>query len=90
METIQILVESINCRGLRDKIKRNNFFDKAIKDKINILCLQETHIVKEDLNLLKQEWNVVFTISGNKTNSGGVLTAIDSNFEHIIHEKKLV
>ena len=46
-ETIQI--ESLNCRGLRDKKKRLDFFDRAIKDKINILCLQETHLLEEDI-----------------------------------------
>ena len=51
------------------------------------MCLQETHIIKEDLNLLKKEWNADFIIAGNKTNAGGVLIVIDGNFEHIIHEK---
>ena len=53
------------------------------------MCLQETHIIKEDLNLLKKEWNVDYIVAGSKTNAGGggVLMVIDGNFEHIIHER---
>ena len=40
------------------------------------------------MNTLKKEWNVEFTIAGSERNAGGVLVAIDSNFEHIIHSKK--
>ena len=86
METIQI--ESINCRGLRDKMKRIDIFEKAREERINILCLQETHIMKEDMNILKNEWNVNFFISGKEKNSGGVLIAIENNFEHKIHNTK--
>ena len=84
MEMIQI--ESINCRGLRDKMKRLDIFDRAQKDKIKLLCLQETHIIENDLNTLKLEWNIEFVILGKETNSGGVMIAIDNNFEHKIHE----
>ena len=64
MELIQI--ESINCRGLRDKMKRLDILDKAREEKVNILCLQETHIIEEDINSLKQEWNVNYFILGTE------------------------
>ena len=85
METIQI--ESINCRGLRDRNKRLDILEKAKEVKINILCLQETHIIDTDINQLKQDWNIEYFISGKETNSGGVLIAIDKNFEYKIHDK---
>ena len=84
METIQI--ESINCRGLRDQLKRMDIFEKAKTEKINILCLQETHIIEEDIITLKDEWNINFIISGKETNSGGILIAVQNNFEYKIHE----
>ena len=80
-----IKIESINCRGIRNKGKRVDIFNKAREEHIHILCLQETHITAKDLNTIKNEWNVTFHISGNETNSGGVLIAIDNNFEYICH-----
>ena len=85
METIQI--ESINCRGLRDRNKRLDILEKAKEEKVNILCLQETHLIDTDINQLKQDWNIDYFISGTETNSGGVLIAIDKNFEYTIHDK---
>ena len=77
-----IIIESINCRGLRNKQKRNDIFNKAVKEKVNILCLQETHLIDEDLNTLKNEWNVHYIIGGSEKNAGGTLIALDSNFEY--------
>ena len=37
------------------------------------------------MNTIKNEWNVTFHISGNETNSGGVLIALDNNFEYKCH-----
>ena len=82
-----IIIESINCRGLRNKQKRNDIFNKAVKERVNILCLQETHLIDEDINTLKNEWNVHYIIGGSEKNAGGTLIALDSNFEHKIHEE---
>ena len=83
-----ISIESINCRGLRDHKKRIDFFSKAKEKHINILCLQETHIINNDLETLKEEWNINFYIAGRDTKAGGVLVAIDDKFEHNIHSVK--
>ena len=80
-----IIIESINCRGARNRVKRTDIFDKAKKEHVNILCLQETHIIPEDINMIKDDWNVEFYISGKESNSGGVLIALENNFEYICH-----
>ena len=82
-----IKIESINCRGIRQREKRIDIFNKAIEDHLSILCLQETHIKPEDLNILRDEWNVNFYISGKETNSGGVLIALANNFEYKCHKE---
>ena len=81
-----ILIDSINCRGIRDKIKRADILLKAREEHINILCLQETHMKPEDTETIKKDWNIDFILSGETQNSGGVLIAIDNNFEHIKHK----
>ena len=80
-----ITIESINCRGVRNRLKRTDIFNKAKTEQVNILCLQETHITPEDLNMIKDDWNVEYYISGKETNSGGVLIALENNFEHTCH-----
>ena len=88
MEMIQL--ESINCRGLQAKMKRLDFFDKAQGEKVNVLCLQETHLINDDLKILKEEWNINYFISGNVRNAGGGgLIAVDNNVEWKIHDNKI-
>ena len=78
-------IESISCWGLRKKRKRLDIFEKAQKESVNILCLQETHLRSEDQQMLKSEWNATHIISGSETNSGGVMIIIEHNFEFKIH-----
>ena len=74
----------LNCRVIRDSIKRADILDKARSRNSNIICLQETHIIGSDLNLLRKEWNVKYFISGNKRNARGVMVIFDNNVEYII------
>ena len=85
MSTIKI--ESINVRGIRDKLKRTDIIKKAIEENVNILCLQETHITEEDFRILKEEFNLNYVISGKERNAGGVMIIIDNNFEYKIHNR---
>ena len=55
-----ILIELINCRGVRNRNKRADIFHKAKEKHIDILCLQKTHITPDDLNMVKEDWNVIF------------------------------
>ena len=83
MTTLRI--ESLNCRGIRDGIKRLDILDCARNRKTNIICLQETHITGRDINLIKKEWNVKYLISGNQSNAKVVMIILDNNFEYKIH-----
>ena len=67
----KVLIESMNCSGLRDKEKRLDIFHKAQEDHINILCLQETHLKTEDLKNINDDWNANHFVSGKDTNAGG-------------------
>ena len=81
-----IKINSHNCRGIRDKKKRADIFLKAKEEGVNILCLQETHLKLEDLDTIRNEWNVDYYISGKDRNAGGTLIAIDNSFEQKCHE----
>ena len=46
-----IKIESLNCRGYRDLKKRSDFFEDLKKRGINIINLQETHMISKDLTM---------------------------------------
>ena len=87
MTTLRI--ESLNCRGIRDKLKQTDVLDRACSRKVNILCLQETHLIGKDLYCLKADWNVKYLISGNQRNARGVMIIFDNNFNYYIHNVML-
>ena len=78
-------IESLNCRGLRDLKKRSDILDDFKKRNVNIIHLQETHLIASDLPSLKETWNVKFLIAGEKKQSMGVVTIINSNIEYKLH-----
>ena len=79
-----VTVLSANCQGLRDKRKRFDVFNYFKKKKANIICLQDTHLTKQDEKLIRHEWNNDLIINGTKTNSRGTLILFDSQFEYKI------
>ena len=75
---------SANCQGLRDKGKRYDVLTYMKSLNPNILCLQDTHLTKDDISSIKKLWNGECLIHGTKTNSRGVAILINSGFEYKI------
>ena len=48
---------------------------------MDIMLLQETHLIDRDINDLKREWNINYYIAGKSTNSKGVAILINTTFE---------
>ena len=67
-----IKVLSANCQGLREMTKRTDVLNYLDKLGGNIICLQETHWVNNDIGSLKNIWNGECLLNGNKTNAKGV------------------
>ena len=79
-----IKVSSANVQSIRDKKKRFDVLNYLLKD-TNILCLQDTHLIKADTRSLMQvfpEYEIL--IEGVKTNSRGVCIFLKKNFEYKI------
>ena len=55
----KLRIESLNGRGLRDRIKRCDFFDRARMRHTDILLLQETHWIETDYTDIKEDWNLL-------------------------------
>ena len=77
---------SANIRGLRQHFKRRDIFEYIKNLKADIICLQETHLIQKDLNMLRKEWNVDYFIAGNSTNSRGVMIMLNNTFEYKVNQ----
>ena len=81
----QIKICSFNASGLRVKKKFTSIMNFMKTNKMDVVLLQETHIVKEDMNYIKKVWKGQYHLSGDSTNSKGLLTLFSKNipFENI-------
>ena len=54
------MAESLNGRGLRDRSKRVEIFDRIKNRNTDIILLQQTHWTENDYTDLKDDWNIEF------------------------------
>ena len=55
-------IVSANVRGIRQTLKRIDIWNKLKELNANIVLLQETHLMKKDLNDVRKEWNIEFIL----------------------------
>ena len=79
-----MVIQSLNARGLRQENKRFEFFNSFKQQHLDIILVQESHWVPDDVPQLSKEWNVTFYCAGESTNSKGVSIIINNTFEHKI------
>ena len=66
-----IKVLSANCWGLRTYEKRVNILTYLKETNASIICLQDTHLMENDLPSVKQIWHECY-LHGYSNNSRGV------------------
>ena len=79
--TMNVTILTLNCNGLRNKLKRKAVFSFLKKQKINIACVQETYITTEDIDMWKREWGGEVFYTPGSHYSKGLITLIDKKFE---------
>ena len=79
----KLTILSANCQGLRNHEKRNDVLSYFIDKNPSIVCLQDTHLLESDRSSARQIWPECY-LHGTKTNSRGVATLLNNNFEHEI------
>ena len=77
----QLVVSSVNCRGLQELTKRIDVLDYLNRLQSNIICLQDTHWTDKDMRHIKSVWNNEIIIHGIRTNARGVAILLKNNFE---------
>ena len=84
-DSIKLL--SVNCQGLRGKQKRMEVLTYLKETKASIVCLEDTHLIEDDLNSVKQIWGNCH-LHGIKTNSRGIGILLNKDFEFDVLEIK--
>ena len=70
---------SLNVNGMRRNTKRKNIFSLIRKQKVDIACLQETHITDDTYELWKKEWGSDFIYHKGSPKSLGQIILIGKN-----------
>ena len=83
-----IMALSVNCQGLQTLAKRIDVIN-YLKDKNpDIVCLQDTHWIPEDMAEIKKHWDRECVLHGTKTNWRGVAILLGKTFEYIVGDIK--
>ena len=80
-ETVKVL--SVNCQGLRDKLKRIDVIQYLKNTNASIICLQDTHLIETDQSHVSEIWGHEVIIHSKRTNSRRVAILLN-NFEYNI------
>ena len=62
---------SMNVRGIRNVKKRLALFSRFRLGKYDVVGLQETHLDKKDIDMIKRKWGTNFHISEGSNHSKG-------------------
>ena len=64
-------IGTLNCQGLRNEKKRKTFLRNFVADKLDITCLQETHLTDEEMQSLETLWKgSLHFVAGTKRSKG--------------------
>ena len=78
---INLKIVSFNVRGLRNHKKRKTLFHTFKKNGYDIICLQETYLLKNDMAMIEKEWGSKFHITEGTKRSKGLLTLFSKRFQ---------
>ena len=74
---MDLRLASINVRGLNKTLKRKSIFNYC--NNFHIICLQETHIVKQTAEQWKREWGGCLLFSEDSSSSKGQVILINKS-----------
>ena len=72
------------CQGLQTRLKKIDVLNYLKDKKTDIVCLQDTHWISEDLLEVKKHWDGECIFHGSRTNSRVVAILFSKNFEYVI------
>ena len=78
---INLKIISLNVRGLRTLKKRRTLFHLFKTNKYDVICLQESYLLKSDKKWIDKEWNGHYHIAEGTKRSKGLLTLFHKRFD---------
>ena len=75
---------SLNCRGLRNMIKRYDVVNYLKSQTAEIICLQDTHLIESDIGDCKTIWEGEVILHGQNKNSRGVAILLSDKLNYTI------
>ena len=78
---------TLNTRGLKNKTKRSALFSYLKQQKINVACLQETHVSEKDIKIWGNQWGGQIFFNSGTNRSKGEIILVAKNIEN---EAKLI
>eukprot|EP00745_Piridium_sociabile_P017318 TRINITY_DN26057_c0_g1_i12.p3 TRINITY_DN26057_c0_g1~~TRINITY_DN26057_c0_g1_i12.p3 ORF type:complete len:289 (+),score=23.77 TRINITY_DN26057_c0_g1_i12:1191-2057(+) len=79
MDRVRIL--SLNTRGLKNNLKRKAMFSLFKQQRIDIVCLQETHVTEREASLWEKQWGGRLFYSSGTDNSKGEIILVSKHFQ---------
>ena len=79
---ISLKTLTLNVQGLRKVKKRQALFRQFKLMNIDVICLQETYLVLDDIEFLEREWKGKFHISPGTKKSRGLLTLFNKSLDN--------
>jgi hypothetical protein len=83
-----VIIGSVNCRGLAEKIKRGDIFP-ICKERYYITVLADTHCCLENESHWLGEWGYIGKFSSYSSRSRGVAVLYKNSFEFKINSEIL-
>ena len=77
----KISICSLNCQGLGNSKKRRDVLNHLRDKKFSILCVQDTHFLKQNENFIRNEWGYEAYFSSFTSQSRGVAIFLQNTFE---------
>ena len=77
---------SLNIRGMRNVLKRKKLYKYIREQKLDIICLQETHSDHKSNHIWQNEWGSKSVFSNGESNARGVATLLSGKLSKSVKE----
>ena len=82
MGSSKLTICSLNVRGLRNKVKRLALFKFLKTQKYDIICLQETHALEQDLHIWQKQWGSLCFFNPGTARSKGEAILVSKSYDN--------
>lgn len=86
MDKLRII--SLNARGLKNKLKRTAIFNYLKQHRVDIACIQESHVIENDVVTWEKQWGGKILYNKGTSKSRGEMILISKHFSGSVKIEK--